>query len=79
MYNQVRSVLIFLVKKVIPLYKTYVRLLCQQHELLTVFDLFENGYLLAVAVLLSTLAQSTFANNFQHIVAMEGVHIQVSR
>ncbi|XP_022698855.1 ATP-binding cassette sub-family C member 8-like isoform X3 [Varroa jacobsoni] len=47
-----------------------------QHELLTVFDLFENGYLLAVAVLLSTLAQSTFANNFQHIVAMEGVHIQ---
>ncbi|OQR76213.1 ATP-binding cassette sub-family C member 9-like [Tropilaelaps mercedesae] len=48
----------------------------QKQGLPTVFDLFGNGYVLAVAVLFSTLAQSTFANNFQHIVTMQGVHIQ---
>lgn len=47
-----------------------------QHKLLTVFDLFGNGYVLAVGVLLCTLLQSTLSNNFMHIVTMQSVYVQ---
>ncbi|XP_028966710.1 ABC transporter C family member 3 [Galendromus occidentalis] len=46
------------------------------HEMRTVSDLFRNGYVLAVGVLLCTLLQSTFSNNFMHMVTMQSVYVQ---
>ncbi|CAG2164179.1 unnamed protein product, partial [Oppiella nova] len=37
-----------------------------------------NGYIIAFIVLLATLLQSTFSNNFNHLVNSEGIHLKTA-
>ncbi|XP_054166952.1 ATP-binding cassette sub-family C member 9-like [Oppia nitens] len=37
-----------------------------------------NGYIIALIVLLATLLQSTFSNNFNHLVNAEGIHLKTA-
>lgn len=43
---------------------------------LTYANFFHNAYVMAVIVLITTLLQSTFSNNFNHLVISEGIHLK---
>lgn len=43
---------------------------------LTWSQMVSNGYVIALMVLLATLLQSTFSNNFNHLVIAEGIHLK---
>ncbi len=47
-------------------------------EFINAAAFFQNAYVMTIIVLISTFIQSTFSNNFNHLVISEGIHLKTA-